>query len=166
MPVRRWRWLLVVVVLAGCGLVPNDPMPEPIPGLVKGGRVLSACEPPLAFEGETTIAELGLVDAIPGVGDDAMQRGLIQITRDPIPWEEFAPPDVPPAIDAGQMLCATWNDGSSMSTLLHRPFRAAGDGPTVEPVDIPFGPIVVGVVVLLVIAASWLLFRRAAPPAS
>ena len=52
-------WLLFAVVLAGCGLVPNDPDPAAQPGLV------SDCQPPLAFEGETTIAELGLVDALP-----------------------------------------------------------------------------------------------------
>jgi hypothetical protein len=154
--------LLLAVVLAGCGLLPNDPPPA------DGPQSVTECEPPLAFEGETTIADLGLVDAIPNVADDATRRGLIVITRDIVTWEQFAPPGVAAEVPAGQLLCVTWADGSGMATLLHRPFAGAVGDPAAETEGFPTAPILVGlvIVVILLVAASWLAFRSDAPPAA
>jgi len=159
----RAMWLLVVVALAGCGLLPADPVPA------DGPQTATECEPPLAFEGETTIAELGLADAIPNVGGDATRRGVILITRDTVTWEEFAPPGAPAAVPAGQMLCVTWEDGSGLATLLHQRFNGelGARSDVADSVGFPLAPIVVGLAVLLLaIAVSWLAFRRDAPHAA
>jgi hypothetical protein len=153
---------MAFVVLAGCGLIPNDPAPA------DGPLPVADCEPPLAFEGETTIAELGLADAIPNVGGDAARLGMIRITRDTVTWAEFAPPDVQAAVPEGQVLCITWDDGSGLSTLLHRPFHGGIGAPADEggSGEIPLTAIVVGLAVVLLVAVSWLSFRREAPPSA
>jgi len=77
------RLLAGVVILAGCGLVPNDPAP------VGGPQSRTECAAPFAFQGQTTIAELDLVDAIPDIpADDATREGAIQVTRDTVTWEQ------------------------------------------------------------------------------
>ena len=147
----------VMVALAGCGLVPNDPAP------VDGPQFVGPCAAPFAFEGETTIAELGLVDAIPEItADDATRQGTIRVTRDAVPWDEFAPPDAPPAVAAGQLLCVTWDDGSGMTTILHRPFIGQGSGPDGQPATSgpSAAPLFFAVAFLVVAGASWLAFRR------
>ena len=146
-----------VVFLAACGLVPNNPAPADRP------QIAGECAPPLAFEGETTIAGLGLVDAIPEIpADDAMREGRIQVTRDPVPWEEFAPPNVPPAVAAGQLLCMTWDDGTGMTTILHRPFVGQVADPAGEPATggPPAAPLFFAAAILVIAGASWLAFRR------
>jgi hypothetical protein len=162
MRARHASWVLLALVLAGCGLIPSVQevpegvaVPEPVP-------FVSECEPPLAFEGETTIAELGLVDAIPHMTDeDATRRGLIKITRNTVAWEQFAPPEVPPVVPAGQMLCLTFDDGTgSLATLLHRPFVGFGAEAPAERLELPLAPILVALVILLAVAVSWLAFRQ------
>jgi hypothetical protein len=150
----RSRWFVVpTVALAGCGLLPNDPQPA------DGPPSRTECLEPLAFEGEATIAELGLVDAIPNIAGDATRRGMIRITRDVVTWEQFAPPNVPAAVPAGQLLCITFDDGTGMATLLHRPFGGVADGPVGEAFELPITPILVALTILLVVAMSWLAFR-------
>jgi hypothetical protein len=162
------RWLAArllaasLLLLAGCGLMPNDPVPAKVEG-PGDPQLASGCEPPLAFDGETTIAELGLADSNPGLGDSATRQGRVQITQETFTWEEFAPPDVPAAVPEGQMLCVTWADGSGMSMLLPEPFPsrpAEGDGLAAS---IPWAAILAGVAIALVIGASWFAFRREAP---
>ncbi len=148
---------LVVIVLAACGLVPNDP------AAVDGPQFVGPCTAPFAFEGETTIAQLGLVDAIPNITeDDATRRGTIRVTRDAVPWEEFAPPDAPPAVATGQLLCVTWDDGSGMTTMLHRPFVTQGRDPDGGPATSgpSAAPLFFAVAILVIAGASWLAFRR------
>jgi hypothetical protein len=150
---------LFAVLASACGLLPpNDPgpaVPEP--------QRVTDCMPPFAFEGDTTLAAIGIGD-LDGIGQEATRRGSIRITRDTVRWEQFAPPDVPPGpIPEGQMLCVTWPDGSGLNALLPEQF----DGPErdADPAsaaadDLPVVPILVFVAVVLVIGISWLAFRR------
>ena len=156
---RPTAWVVAALLIAGCGLVPNDPAPAVDPALP-----ITDCEPPLAFEGETTIAELGLVGI---VGDDATRRGLIQISSGSVTHEEFAPPGAPVVVPEGQLLCVTWPDGSGMSMMLPEPF-VAGVAPDIAADDpgIPLTPILVGLAILLVAAISWIAFRREAKPSA
>lgn len=144
----------VALLVAGCGfLPPNDPEPavdDPAAGLT------TDCEPPFVFEGESTLADIGLGD-IPGIGDAATRQGVIRITRNVISHEQFAPPEVPVVVAEGQHLCVTWPDGSGMSMLLAEPFGEEPGG------GLPVAPIVVGVVLTFVGAISWMAFRREAP---
>jgi hypothetical protein len=151
----------VALLIVGCGLVPIDApgapdVPEPDVGLVMD------CEPPFVFEGETTIAELGLDHQFPGIGDHATRRGTIRITRDTVTHDEFMPPGVPAVVEEGQLLCLTLPGGAGMTAMLREPFgaeatRAAegggGDG-------LPVAPILAGLSLTLVGAVSWLAFRR------
>jgi hypothetical protein len=159
------RLLAVPVLLTGCGLVPNDPVPaEPVPG--DGPQSITDCVPPLAFEGEATIADLGL--AIPGLAAEATRPGTIRITADTVNWEQFAPPGVPAVVPEGQMLCVTWADGSGMTTLLSEPFTGVGAIPADEAGSgsFPWTPILFGIAVVLVVGVSWIAFRRESAPAA
>jgi hypothetical protein len=153
---------LVGILLAGCGSVPAQAVPAE-PGLAAGQPAVTECLPPLAFEGEATIAELGL--EIPGLGAQATRPGTILITENLVAWEQFAPPDVPAVVPEGQMLCVTWADGSGMTTLLAEPFPGRGADPIEEAgsVEVPWAAILVGVAIAVVIGASWFAFRREAP---
>jgi hypothetical protein len=166
---RAATCILAVVVLAGCALVSNVPDPAADPGVAPGApadgpQSRTECEEPLAFEGEATIAELGLADAIPNIADDATRRGLIRITRDMVTWEQFAPPDAPMVIAGGQLLCITFEDGTGIATLLHEPFAGIAAEAPMERVEFPLAPIAIVAVILLVAAVSWLAFRREARP--
>jgi hypothetical protein len=154
--------VVATFMVGACSLVRNDP--AVVPG--GDGPMVTECEPPLAFEGETTIAELGLADAMQLDEVTASRRGEISITRDTVTWQEFAPPDVPAVVPAGQMLCITWPDGTGMTGLLSVPFpAAAAEGGPDAAGAFPVVPILVGFALLAAVALSWLAFRRDAPAA-
>jgi hypothetical protein len=157
----RGPWPLAAsLVLAGCGLVPNDPVPA------AGPQSLTDCEPPLAFEGDATVADLGLADAVPNIGvADATRPGRIQITRDTVTHEQFAPPGAPVVVPEGQLLCVTWPDGSGFTTMLGEPFAGVAEAPLAN-AGAPslLTPILVGVGALLLVGISWMAFRREARP--
>ena len=126
--------------------------------------MVTDCEPPLVFEGDTTLQELGLGD-IQGLGPEATRRGLIRITRDTVTHEQFAPPNVPVAVPEGQLLCVTWPDGGGMTMMLSEPFGIEARAPAADG-GLPLAPILVGLAVVIVAAISWFAFRREAPPAA
>lgn len=147
---------VVVVALAGCGLVSIDPTPEEL----DPGALTTECEPPFAFQGDGTIAELGLLGDLPNLGDHAVLHGAIRITRDSVRHEDFLPPGVPPTVDEGQLLCITFADGSGMALMLPVPFpseRAAGDS---GGDGIDWTPVLVGLVVAAVVGVSWAAYRH------
>jgi hypothetical protein len=163
--VERWtRPLLAATALfaglattASCGLLPFDPTPDPAaePG------VATDCAPPFVLHEETTLGALG-IGQFEDLGVHLNRVGSVRITEAAVRWEDFAPPDVPPAVPEGQLLCVTWPDGSGLSTLLHEPFGRGGvdalpggieDGP-------PIALAGLAVAVLLVVGVSWLAFRR------
>ena len=155
----------VALLVVGCGPIPTDApgapdVPEPDVGLVMD------CEPPFVFEGETTIAELGLDHQFPGIGDHATRRGTIRITRDTVTHDEFMPPGVPPGappvVQEGQLLCLTLPGGAGMTAMLREPFGAEAEGAAEGgPRDgLPVAPILAGLSLILVGAVSWLAFRR------
>jgi hypothetical protein len=149
--------LLLFVGTAGCALVP--PM-DPEPALAP--QAVTDCSPPFAFEGETTLAAIGLGD-IEAAQGEANRRGSIRITQHTVPWEAFAPPGVPPVVPEGQLLCVTWPDGSGMSTMLTEPFaRPGSDGAEANGTTeaLPVLPVIVAFVLLLLAGVSWLAFRR------
>ena len=156
---RTTAWSLAALLIAGCGLVPNDPAPDVDPALP-----ITDCEPPLAFEGETTIAELGLVGIL---GDDATRRGLIQISSGTVTHEQFAPPGAPVVVPEGQLLCVTWPDGSGLSMMLPEPF-VVGEAPdnAADDPGVSLTPILFALVILLLVAISWIAFRREAKPSA
>jgi hypothetical protein len=158
--VRRLLAGLVPLVLAGgCGLVPFDPTPDPEagPGLV------GDCTPPFVLDEETSLGALRIAQ-FAGLGPDLARPGRIRITEATIDWEDFAPPDVPPIVSEGQLLCVTWADGSGMSTVLHEPFGGVGIGVGVA-IGAPAVLVGVGIgALLLVIVVSWLVFRREPGP--
>lgn len=100
----------VLITLAGCGTALGAvPIVNPIDA--------SAMEPcnqaPLAFNGTTTLAALGLADQVGG--PDANKPGHIWVTADPIVPEGWgAPPGAPPAPPM-RFVCVEWQDGSGMS---------------------------------------------------
>jgi len=148
----------VALLLTGCGtLLPNDAVPDVDPG----PQEITDCEPPFVFEGETTMAELGLAQILE-IGATATRRGSVVITRDIVTHEQFAPPEAPVVVPAGQLLCLTFPDGSGVSMMLPEPFpladEDAGDGS--GPGAVPLTPILVGAAVLILAAISWLAFRR------
>ncbi len=162
-------------VLAGCGQLFGEvaPMDAPAaPGVAEpavDAPLVTDCEPPFAFEGETTLAELGIANDV-GTGEETTRRAVIRITRDFVTHAEFAPPGAPDAPPGGgQMLCVTWPDGTSMATLLSEPF--AGDVPFEADVvtgdandSFPVTGLLVGLAVIVVAAVSWLAFRNDPAP--
>lgn len=152
MLVRVLGALAATVLLAACStLAPERADPEA--GDQPAG--FQDCEAPYAFDGETTMAALGLGDA----GPDAARPGRIRITQDTITHEEFAPPGAPVHIPEGQVLCVTWADGSGMAMMLAEPWRAPAepDGDA----SVPLNAAILGVIGLVVVggAISWIAFR-------
>jgi hypothetical protein len=161
--------IAAAILLAGCGMLFGKVAPQGVAEpAVDGAPLVTDCEPPFAFEGETTLAELGIENDV-GTGEETRRRATIRITRDFVTHAEFAPPGVPnvPA-GGGQMLCVTWDDGSSMATLLSQPF--AGDVPVADDDQaateggVPLAGLLVGLAILIVAAVSWLAFRREPAP--
>jgi hypothetical protein len=144
--------LATAAFLAACStLTPG--IPGPVPDDEPDG--FQDCEAPYAFDGETTMAALGLGDA----GPDAARPGRFRITQDTITHEEFAPPGAPVHIPEGQVLCVTWADGSGMAMMLAEPWRAPEEGgaETVPPSAAILG--VIGLVVVIGGAIAWIAFR-------
>jgi hypothetical protein len=114
------------------------------------------------YDDDATIAELGI--DMPGMGPDRTRRGHIRITRDTITHEEFAPPGAPIAVAEGQVLCIEWPDGSGMATMLDQRWG----GPTAVDLALAEGQgapelLIVGLVAMVIAAASWLAFRHERP---
>jgi hypothetical protein len=121
----------------------------------------------LAFQGETTLAALGLDEALGG-GPDASKVGLIWVTAGPVEMDVIPMPvgkgELPPA---QRMVCVQWPDGSGMMSQVDDTWQppsildggdggalsAGGSGP-------PLGlvALVIGAVVL--IGVSVVAFRR------
>lgn len=147
---------LLAAAVVGCAPVLAPAVPE----MDDGVAGFQDCEPPFVFEGDATIAELGISD--PRLTHEATLRGHIRVTRDTISHEEFAPPGVPAVIPEGQVLCATWADGSGMAMMLAEPWGPPGvfDHATVGPGSLPVVAIGVTGAVVATAVISWLAFRR------
>ena len=67
----------------------------------------------------------------------------------------------------GQLLCVNWPDGSGMSMMLPEPF-VVGEAPDDAAADpgVPLTPILFALAILLVVAISWIAFRREAKPSA
>lgn len=156
--VHRWfPSVVATVLLAACAtvLAPEVPAPEREPAPAG----FQDCEPPYAFDGESTIAALGIEPE--GLTHELTMRGHIRITRDAITHEEFAPPGVPVHIPEGQVLCATWQDGSGLALMLSEPWGppgafdlAGGEGRALLELA------VLAAVIVAAALVSWLAFRR------
>ena len=154
--------LATALLLCGCG-----PLPAAEPDAGVWEPAVLDCEPPLVFEGDSTIAQLGLADAVLADAATESRRGSIRVTGNTVRWEDAVPPNVPARFPEGQMLCITWEDGTGMSTLLPVRFGADGvEGPVQSETSLPVVPIVVALAFGLIAGLSWLAFRREAPPSA
>ena len=151
---RRVALVTTSAVLAACTAViaPDDPAPEENGGLLG----FQDCEPPFVFDGESTIAALGI--EAEGLTHERTIRGRIRITRDIITHEEFAPPGAPVHVPEGQVLCVEWANGGGMAMML--PERWDRRGAVPAPGDVPVALLVIGSVVLVGGVVSWVAFRR------
>lgn len=126
------------------------------------GALTTDCEPPFAFDGDASIAELGLGPALPGVEGQLNIRGRIRITRDTVRAQDFLPPGAPALVEEGQLLCMTFDDGSGMSLMLPVPFPLDGGAGTAR-IDVDWAlMIVIGLAAIAIIGVSWMAFRRSA----
>ena len=161
--VRQSAILCASLVLAACGQViaPEGPAGDP------GAIGFQDCEPPFVFDGDSTIAALG-IDA-EGLTHELTMPGHIRITRDTVTHEEFAPPDTPVFIEEGQVLCIEWagGNGGGMAMMLAEPWAPPGvldpsalDGPA------PLALIALIAVLLVAGVISWLAFGRERSSAS
>ena len=148
---------LTVAALVGCAPVLAPGVPTPDDDLLG----FQECEPPFVFEGETTIVELGITD--PRLTHELTMRGHISVTRDRVTNEDFAPPGGPVTIPEGQVLCATWADGSGMAMMLAEPWPPGGLQ-AMPAGSWPTALVVIGAAgaVLAIVAVCWLAFRRGA----
>lgn len=160
------RWLVLAgggILIAACTpvLAPDQPA-----GDDQGLLGFQDCEPPYAFEGESTMAALGI--EAEGLTHELTMRGHIRITRDAVTHEEFAPPGVPVVVPEGQVLCIEWADGGGggMAMMLRQPWPPPGVGAAMPGAggSTPLVPVLVGVAVVVIGVVSWLAFRRDARP--
>jgi hypothetical protein len=163
------RWLPAIaagMLLTACGTVQAPDLPAEQGDDAPGGG-FQDCEPPYVFEGDSTIAALGIEPE--GMTQELSMPGHIRITRDTITHEEFAPPGTPVFIAEGQVLCIDWaaGDRGGMAMMLEERWEppgvldpldpAAGEGPA------PIALLALGAAVAAVAGASWLAFRHRPP---
>lgn len=160
--VGRGAILGASLVLAACQVIaPQAPADDP------GAIGFQDCEPPFVFDGESTIAALGI--EAEGLTHELTMPGHIRITRDTITHEEFAPPGAPVFIEEGQVLCIEWagDNRGAMAMMLAEPWVPAG---VLDPfaADGPAPVALLALIAVLVIAGviSWLAFGRERPSAS
>lgn len=146
--------VVVSVLLAGCPaqMAVDAPRPDMI-GCDQAAE--------FAFVGETSLAALGLDEF---GGPESGRIGMIWVTADRVSME---PPGARPANAGPEMLsrvvCVQWPDGSGMAGPIDDRWQAPAAPAATGGVGIPAGVLaVVGGLVLLV-AASFLAFRRETP---
>jgi hypothetical protein len=160
------RWLPAIaagILLTACGaLLAPDLGAEP--GDDAPGDGFQDCEPPYVFEGDSTIAALGIEPE--GMTHELTMPGHIRITRDTITHEEFAPPDTPVFIAEGQVLCIEWagGDRGGMAMMLEERWEPPG---MLDPVagerPGPIALLALGAALALGAGVSWLAFRHRPP---
>jgi hypothetical protein len=118
-------------------------------------------EAPLAFQGETTLAAIGLAEFV--APNEASQAASVWVTAVPVSLGG-------PGEDASdRIVCVQWPDGSGMAMPIPDDWAPpnlldgdladeATDGP-------PIGLLAVSIGIVLVIGISFLAFRREAPVA-
>ena len=120
---------------------------------------------PYAFVGRTTLAAIGISSG----GGDSGRVGTIWVTAEPVDPDLLGQPMAPgePAPPRTRWVCVEWPDTSGMSMPVDDGWEppgsvAADDGTAGRPP--PIGAIALAVGALVVIAASWLAFRREPSP--
>ena len=152
----RWLCVLAVVVLAGCGIARAA---VPIVNPIDPSAVDPCNQAPLAFNGTTTLAALGLAQQM-GNGPEANRPGHIWITADPFVPEGWGGPGAPPP-EPMRFVCVEWDDGSGMSGSIDLDWQLPSGVAVEEPDDeLPLG--MIGMLGLLVagVVISFLAFRR------
>lgn len=108
--IARVLGVVAVVLLAGSGTAHAAvPIVNPI-----DPNAMDPCnQAPLAFNGTTTVAALGLADQFGG-GPDVNKPGHIWITADPFVPEGWSAPGEPPPPPM-RFVCVEFDDGSGMA---------------------------------------------------
>ena len=162
---RRWSALGAIVIAA---LVPACAGSVTVGGGAAGlAQAVPARQPPFeecqadafAFVGETSLAAIGLAELTGG--PDANRVGSVWVTAGPAVQGAFPGQGAPPP---GRMLCIEWPDGSGMSTNVDDAWQppgidvAAGDAEASS--GVPLGPMAAVIAAVLLVAISYLAFRR------
>lgn len=160
-PMRGFARLLgllaLPVALAGCGTARGA---VPIVNPVDASAMEPCNQAPLAFNGTSSLAALGLADQLGG-GPDANKPGHVWITADPIVPEGWgAPPGAPPP-EATRFVCVEWSDGSGMAGSIGPEWQLPADlAVAAEDLGAPLRAIGVLGLVLVGVVISVIAFRR------
>ena len=150
--------MATLIALAGCGTARGA---VPIVNPIDSSAMPPCNEAPLAFNGTTSLAALGLSDQVGG-GPEASKPGQVWITADPIvPSDWGVGPGGQPPPPPMRFVCVEWNDGSGMSGSIDMGWQLPTGFATDQPDDGPplgtlglLGMLVAGIVI------SVLAFRR------
>lgn len=153
----RWLCVLAVVVLAGCGVARAA---VPIVNPVDPSAMDPCNQAPLAFNGTTTLAALGLADQM-GRGPDTTRPGHVWITADPIVPEGWGGPPGAPPPEPMRFVCVEWEDGSGMAGSIDLDWQLPAGVAVEEPDEgLPLGTIGMLGLLLAGVVISVLAFRR------
>ena len=101
----------VLTALAACGTARGA---VPVVNPVDQNAMPPCNEAPLAFNGTTTLAALGLTDQVGG-GPEANKPGHVWVTADPIVPEGWGVGKGAPPPEPMRFVCVEWDDGSGMA---------------------------------------------------
>jgi hypothetical protein len=153
----RMLWALILaVVVGGCSFAVDGGITAPAPDL-------PGCDQTdqFAFTGETTMAALGLDDF---GGAEANRVGSIWITANKVVMDRGPVParGVPVAQEPTRMVCVQWKDGSGMAG----PIADDWQPPVATSVatgTFPVAPVIVVIMLVTLVGASFLAFRSEHP---
>jgi hypothetical protein len=149
--------MAAVIALAACGTARGA---VPIVNPIDASAMPPCNEAPLAFNGTTSLAALGLTDQVGG-GPEANKPGHVWITADPIVPEGWGVGKGAPPPEPMRFVCVEWEDGSGMAGNIALDWQPPS-GVVVAEADAgpPLGTIGVLGLVVVGIVISVIAFRR------